>query len=131
MVAFAVEDTDPEVLTDAANMLKEEQGVETVAMIGASAGGSTAIDAINEGDVDFDRVILLSPGGDTASIENIPVLTIYSEEEGFEDLEEAAEADDNLETISIPGSAHAQELFQDAETADEVMKEIIAFLKEN
>src|SRR5699024_1643718 len=128
MVAFAVEDTDPETLIAAANILEEEQGVGKIVIIGASAGGGTAIEAVNKAEVDFDRVILLSPGGDATSIANIPVLAIYSEEEGFEELEEAAETTDNLEAISIPGSAHAQELFQDDEKAEQVMEEIINFI---
>lgn len=131
MVAFAVEDTDPETLIAAANMLEEEQGVEKIVIIGASAGGGTAIEAVNKAEIDFDRAVLLSPGGDATSIANIPVLAIYSEEEGFEELEEAAETTDNLEAISIPGSAHAQELFQDDEKAEQVMEEIINFINED
>lgn len=130
MVAFAVEDTDPETLIAAANMLEEDKGIEKIVIIGASAGGGTAIEAVNKAEVDFDCVILLSPGGDATSIANIPVLAIYSEEEGFEELEEAAETTDNLEAISIPGSAHAQELFQDDEKAEQVMEEMINFINE-
>src|SRR5699024_1830085 len=112
MVAFAVEDTDPETLIAAANML-EESGVEKIVIIGASAGGGTPIEAVNKAEIDFDRTVLLSPGGDATSIANIRVLAIYSEEEGFEELEEAAETNDNLETISITVSVNAQELFYD------------------
>src|SRR5699024_12095952 len=117
MAAYAVQHTDQETLIAAANMLEEDKGIEKIVIIGASASGGTDIEAVNKAEVDFDCVILLSPGGDATSIANIPVLAIYSEEEGFEELEEAAETTDNLEAISIPGSAHAQELFQDDEKA--------------
>lgn len=128
MTVFAVEDTDPDTLMAASDMLKEEYGVEQVAVIGASAGGQTAIEALEQEDADFDRVILLSPSGDATEIEDEPVLVIYSEEEGFDDLEDNKGS--NIETIAIPGSAHAQELFDDAEKGEQTMDHIINFLEE-
>lgn len=128
VTAFAVEDTEEEALVGAAEMLKEEQGIAEVAVIGASAGGASAIDAVEADDTIFDKVVLLSPGGDATAIEETPVLVIYSEEEGFEDLEE--NQPDHLDTLAIPGDAHAQELFQDEAKSDKVMAEIMEFLEE-
>src|SRR5699024_7868360 len=130
MVEIEDEDTIAETSIGTTNMI-DDQSVEKIVIIGASAGGGTAIEAVNKAEIDFYRTVLLSPGGDATSIANIPVLAIYSEEEGFEELEEAAETTDNLEAISIPGSAHAQELFQDDEKAEQVMEEIINFINED
>lgn len=127
MIAFAVEDTSPDHLISAANMLKEEYDVDKVALVGASAGGSTAIDAITEHDFDFDRIVLLSPGGDVSELSNIPVLVIYSEDEGYDELDTL---DSNVQTYSIPGSTHAQAMFEDEEEGGYIMDEMIQFLKE-
>ena len=127
MVVFATEDTAPDQLISAAQMLKEEHDVEKVSIIGASAGGDSTIDAVNEGDFDFNNVVLLSPAGDATEIDEIPVLVIYSEEEGFDDLENNKGS--NIETNAIPGDAHAQELFDNDKTSEEVMNDIIQFIK--
>ena len=128
MTVYAVEDTDPEVLIEAADMLKDEYGAEKTAIIGASAGGQSTIDALVQKDADFDQVVLLSPGGDATEIEDIPVLVIYSEDEGFDELEENKGS--NIETIAISGNAHAQELFDDEESSEKTMDSIIEFLEE-
>lgn len=91
VTAFAVEDTSEAELIEAAEWLKEEQGVEEVAVLGASAGGASAIEAVEQDDTVFDKVALLSPGGDATSIKDTPVLVIYSEEEGFEELEKISQ----------------------------------------
>lgn len=125
MVAFATEDTAPEELASAADMLEDDYDVDEVALVGASAGGASGIDAITDGDYDFDKAAFLSPGGDATTIDDIPVLVIYSEEEGYEELEDAS-----VETLSIPGSAHAQEMF-DEEEGDKVMDKLIEFLEDS
>lgn len=128
ITAFAVEDTDKEELIAAAEWLEDEQDIEEVAILGASAGGTSAIEAVEEEETLLNKVVLLSPGGDATAIKDIPVFVVYSEEEGFEDLED--NQPNNLETLSIPGDAHAQELFQDNETSEKVMEEIREFLDE-
>lgn len=127
ITAFATEDTSPRTLKKAAAMLKEEHGAEEVALMGASAGGSSAIEAVTEGDFDFQKVVLLSPGGDPMKISDTPVLTVYSEEEGYRELEE--NAGESMETMEISGGAHAQEIFK-GEKSEEVISKIIQFLKE-
>jgi dienelactone hydrolase len=129
MPAFAVEDTSPEQLLAAADMLKTEYDVSEVAIIGASAGGADAIDAMADDTAAFAKAVLLSPGGNATGIEDKPVLVIYSEEEGFEDLE--SNKPNNLKTIALPGSDHAQEMFADKQKGDKVMDEIIDFLQSN
>lgn len=126
LIAFAVEDTSSTELIAAAKMLQDDYDADEVALLGASAGGSSAIDAAGEGDYDFSSVALLSPGGDAMSIDDIPVLVIYSEEEGYAELE--SDAGESIETVAIPGSAHAQEIF-DEDKGDEVMDKLIDFLK--
>ncbi|MBM7696750.1 alpha/beta hydrolase [Salimicrobium jeotgali] len=127
ITAFATKDTSPRTLKKAAAMLKEEHGAEEVAVMGASAGGSSAIEAVTEGDFDFQKVVLLSPGGDPMEISDTPVLTVYSEDEGYRELEESTE--EVMKTMEISGGAHAQEIFK-GEKSEEVMSEIIRFLKD-
>src|SRR5699024_4704782 len=103
--AFAVEETNEEELLEAAEWGKEEQEGEEAVVLGASAGGASAIEAVEKDDTVSDKVALLSPGGDATSIKDMPVLVVYSEEEGFEDLEE--NQPENLETLAISGDAHA------------------------
>lgn len=112
-VAFAVEDTSPEEIIEAANMLKDDYGVDEVTLLGASAGGASAMEAIEEETFDFSKAAFLSPGGDARAIDDMPVFVIYSDEEGFEDLEDAAKEQSNLEILSLAGDAHAQEMFED------------------
>ncbi|SIS99083.1 alpha/beta hydrolase [Salimicrobium salexigens] len=127
ITAFATKDTSPRTLKKAAAMLKEEHGAEEVAVMGASAGGSSAIEAVTEGDFDFQKVVLLSPGGDPMKISNTPVLTVYSEDEGYRELEESTE--ELMKKMEISGGAHAQEIFK-GEKSEELMSEIIRFLKD-
>lgn len=130
MVVFAVEDTSPEQLIAAANMLEDDYDVEKVSLVGASAGGATAIDAADDDAFDFNRTVLLSPGGDATDIDDIPVLVIYSEDEGFEELEEDVQeqSESSIDTLAIRGSAHAQAMFDDEKKGNQVMEKIIDFL---
>jgi len=128
IIAFAVKNTDKDELIAVANMLKNEMGVEKVALVGASAGGASSIEAVKEDETVFDKLILLSPVGDPTRIKDIPVFVIYSEKEGFKDLEESEAS--NIKTLEIPGDAHAQALFKDDEKSEKIMKEMIDFLKE-
>src|SRR5699024_3571745 len=50
VTAFAVEDTNDAELIAAAEWLKEEQGEKKVEVLGASAGGATAIEAVDKDD---------------------------------------------------------------------------------
>lgn len=127
MVGLAVEDNSAESLTAAARYLNEQYDLNGVALLGASAGGQTAIQAASNNGSVFDQIILLSPaGGDAAELGNIPKLFIYSEEEGLADSiqQMAREASEPVETVAVPGSAHAQAIF-DGGNAERAMQAII------
>lgn len=129
MTTFAVEDTSTDDIISAAKMLKSKYDVKHLSIIGASAGATGAIDATIDTEIVFDKIILLSPSGQPNDIEDIPVLVIYSEEEGFEGLE--SDKNENIETVEMPGSAHAQELFMEKDSAEETMNYILDFIKED
>lgn len=132
MTAFATEGTSPEELVGAANMLQNDYNVDKIAILGASAGAGTAIKAVTEGDFNFSKTVLLSPAGDATSIKEIPTLVVYSVEEGYSDLEDAIkeQSDSVIETLAIPGSAHAQAILE-TDDSEEVMEKIISFLQED
>src|SRR5699024_7374702 len=125
ITAFAVEDTDKEELIAAAEWLEDEQDIEEVAILGASAGGTSAIEAVEEEETLLNKVVLLSPGGDATVINGIPVVVVYNEGEGFVELEDNQQ--NKLDALSIPGEAHAQELVQDNETVQKGMEDIRQF----
>jgi len=128
MVAFAVENTNKDVLISAGNRLKDELGLDKVILVGASAGGASSIKAVIEDETPFDKVILLSPVGDATEIQDLPVLVIYSEQEGYAALEESRPS--HIITLAIPGSAHAQALFKEEDKAGIVMEAMIEFIKD-
>lgn len=128
MASFAVEDISSDQLIAAGKLLKEQKGLNKIILIGASAGGATAIEAVNKEPGLFDKIILLSPVGNPTSIEEIPLLVVFSEEEGYENLLESTA--NNLDLLVIPGSAHAQRLFNEDESSKMVMEKILAFIRE-
>ncbi len=114
MVALAVEEIGPDNLLDAIAYLKEAEGARAVALVGASAGGASALRAVERAPDAVDQLILLSARGDVARTGTVPKLFVVSEGEPLaEDVRRmAAEApgDDN-ELLILPGSAHAQAIF--------------------
>ena len=128
IAAFAVEAINKEELIIAGKLLKDELKLDKVFLIGASAGGATSIEALKADGTIFDKVVLLSPGGDATTVEDIPVFVIYSEGEGYVNLEESKAT--NLKLLEIPGNAHAQRIFNDKQNSSKVMEELINFLKE-
>lgn len=127
MVALAVEDNSAESLAAAAQYLDDQHDLNGVALLGASAGGQTAVQAAANNANTFDQLLLLSPaGGDVSQLGNIPKLFIYSEEEGLADSirQMARQASDPVKIVTVPGSAHAQAIF-DGSNADRAMQAII------
>lgn len=128
ITSFAVEYTGQDQLIAVGKLLKEEKGLNKIILIGASAGGASAIEAVNEAPGIFDKIILLSPVGNPTRIEEIPLLVIFSEEEGYENLLKSTA--NNLDTLVIAGSAHAQRLFNDDDSSKKVMERILAFIRD-
>lgn len=118
MVVLAVEENAPSDLLAAARYLQEEHGVRSVALIGASAGGSTALDAVRQAPSLWDQLILLSASGSVRGLPAIPKLFVASEGEGMAEtvrrMALEAPGTEN-EALILPGSAHAQAILQTAQ----------------
>lgn len=123
---IAVENIDPDAIRDAVEALRED-GIEDVALVGGSAGADGILQlASSEPDLP-DQLILLSPNGTVDGLGDEPKLFIASEDESVADvsveLAESAPGDDN-ESMILPGSAHAQNLF-DSDQAETVLTAIL------
>lgn len=115
MVALALEEVEPDDILAANSYLREKHGVKATALIGASAGGSTAITAMARAPQKWDQLILLSSAGDVSGIGPVPKLFVASEDEGIADavrrMAKETEGKQN-EVLIFKGSAHAQEIFR-------------------
>lgn len=123
---IAVEDIAQEAIQAAVERLKAD-GHEDVALVGGSAG-SDAILRLASAQPDLpDQLVLLSPNTVVDGLGEQPKLFIASEDEPVADvsqqLADAGPGDDN-EVIMLPGSDHAQNIF-DGENADEAMDAIL------
>jgi predicted esterase len=110
----AVEDISPDAIADAVRQLHAE-GVEEVALVGASAGADAILQlAITEPGL-ADQLILLSPNSVVNGLGTQPKLFIASEDEKVADvsvqLAESAPGEDN-KVLLLPGSAHSQGIFK-------------------
>ncbi len=132
VVALAVEDTRPRNLRSAVEHLREEYDVESVALIGASAGAGPVLQAAREGPEEISQILLLSGTGDVSGLGEYPKLFVASEGEGIADqvrlMAEEAPGDQN-EVLILPGDAHAQAIFQTKE-GERLMKDILDRLEE-
>lgn len=103
-----------------------------VTVIGASAGGASALDALADGSDDVSGLILLSATGEVSALGEYPKLFVASEGEGLSDqletMADSAPGDQN-ETLILPGSAHAQAMFKD-EQGDALVEAIVTFLND-
>ena len=132
MVVLAVEDTSTESISVAAKHLKEERGVEAVALVGASAGTSGVLGAAREQRRLPDQLILLSGTGNVSSLGDYPKLFVASEGEGLaEEVRRMARQapGDRNEALVLPGDAHAQAIF-DTKQGDRLMEAILKRLRQ-
>lgn len=117
-VALAVEDTSSQDLRAAIDHLKNERGVESVALIGASAGTGPVLQVAEDNPEEVGQIILLSGSGDVAGLGEAPKLFVASEGEGLADqarrMADEAPGDRN-EALILPGDAHAQAIFRTGE----------------
>jgi pimeloyl-ACP methyl ester carboxylesterase len=132
VVALALENTSPENLRAAVDYLKEEYGVRSVALIGASAGAGTVLQAAEKYPEEVSQIILLSGIGDVSGLGTYPKLFVASEEEGISErvsrMAEEAPGGQN-EALILPGDAHAQAIFQTGE-GEGLMQVILERLEE-
>jgi pimeloyl-ACP methyl ester carboxylesterase len=132
VVALAVEDISPGSLRFAVDYLKEEYDVESVALIGASAGAGPVLEVAEEDPEEVGQIMLLSGIGDVSGLGEYPKLFVASEGEEISErtrrMAEEAPGDRN-EALILPGSAHAQAIFQ-TEEGGRVMQTIQERLEE-
>lgn len=126
----AIENAGPNGLGIAIADLRGRCGIETVTVIGASIGGNVAGDALRSDPAAFDRIVILSSDVDTSLFGDMPKLFVASEGEGMSydpaALATASAGDDNT-SITYPGTAHAQEIFQ-TENGPDLLGQILAWL---
>lgn len=119
VVALAVEETSANNVRSAINYLKEEYGVGSVALIGASAGSRGVLEAAGANSEEVGQIILLSGMGDVSGLGEQPKLFVASEGEGglAEEVTRMAEEAPGAENeaLLLPGDAHAQAIFQTEE----------------
>ena len=130
--ALAVEETSPSNLRTAIRYLKEESGVESVALIGASAGARPVLEVGGEDPEKIDQLILLSGIGDVSDLGEYPKLFVASEgEEIAERVRQMADEapGDRNEALILPGDAHAQAIFQ-TEEGERLMQVILERIEE-
>ncbi len=132
VVALAVEDVSPGSLRFAIDYLKKEYDVESVALVGASAGAGPVLQVAEEETEEMSQIILLSGIGEVSGLGEYPKLFVASEgEEVSERVRQMAEEapGDRNEALILPGSAHAQAIFR-TEEGDRLMQAILERLEE-
>jgi pimeloyl-ACP methyl ester carboxylesterase len=132
VVALGVEDVSLGSLRLAVDYLKEEYDVESVALIGASAGAGPVLQVAEEDPEEISQIILLSGIGEVSGLGEYPKLFVASEgEEVSEQVRQMAEEapGDRNEALILPGSAHAQAIFR-TEEGDRLMQAILERLEE-
>lgn len=130
-VVAALEDTAAQNVEAAADYLRDKRGAKSISLIGASAGTSGVLEAAQDEDM-TNQVILLSGTGDVSGLGEFPKLFVASEDEGLagEVRQMAKEAPgDQSKALILPGSAHAQAIF-DTDQGDRLLRTIINRLKE-
>ena len=125
----AVEDLTTEAMTTAVERLRED-GAEEVALVGGSAGADAALRLLSEQPDLVDRVVTLSANSVVEGLGEQPKLFIASEDESVAEVSEqlaaTAPGDDN-EVLLLPGSDHAQHLF-DGDQADAALDALLRAL---
>ena len=123
---LAVEDTSAGSIQSAADYLKEERGVQSVSLIGASAGSAGVLEVGRQSPGEVAQIILLSGTGEVSGLGDYPKLFTASEGEGLAErvrsmAEEAPGG--NTEALIVGGSAHAQAIF-DSPQGDRLLEAI-------
>lgn len=109
----AVEDISPDAIGAAVAYLRDDRGVDKVALVGGSAGADAILQLVSERKGVGDQLILLSPNRTVDGLGPEPKLLVAGEDEVVTEvsrqLASTAPGDDN-EVILVPGSDHAQNL---------------------
>lgn len=113
--------------------LRDDRGVETVIVVGASSGAEAAVRASVESPDAVDGLVAISPAGgaDVAGDLQAPVLAIVSEDDDEEYVTAAEtlaqEAPGDGELVTYEGEAHGQHLF-DSPHAEDLRSRMGAFV---
>jgi len=125
----AVEELSAAAVADAAGFLRAE-GSTKVTLVGSSAGAASVIEAAGSDPAVADGLVLLSPaGGDLGSVDSVPVLVLYSQDESYADGVEsmvAAASGVDVEARALPGDRHGQGIFN-GDQADAVVDAIVEY----
>lgn len=127
---LAIEELSPDAARDGMGYLLDACGASGVTVIGASAGGGPALEVLAEDPAGISGLILLSATGDVSALGEYPKLFVASEGEGLAErltaMAEEAPGDQN-EMLILPGSAHAQAIFE-SDQGDVLVDAILGFL---
>ena len=118
IMALALEEVEPDDILAANAYVREKYGVKATGLIGASAGGSTALSAMARSPQQWDQLILLSSSGDVRRIGTAPKLFVASEGEGMAETARQMAKDSpgsQNDVLIVKGSAHAQAIFRTSE----------------
>jgi len=132
MTVLAVEQADAESVGAAIGYLRDDRGLPRVAVLGASAGSAAALAVGRDQPELVDQLILLSGGGDVASLGDFPKLFAASQGEPAASEAErmAADAPGDWNALYLaPGSAHAQAIFG-SEGGSALLDALVARLEE-
>jgi pimeloyl-ACP methyl ester carboxylesterase len=118
MAVLAREEVEPDDLLAANSFRREEYGTKAIGLIGASAGGGTALAAMARSPQLWDQLILLSSAGNVGGLGTAPKLFVASENEGMAETarrmaRESPGAQNDV--LIVRGSAHAQAIFRTPE----------------
>ncbi|MEZ5383551.1 MAG: alpha/beta hydrolase [Microthrixaceae bacterium] len=130
--ALAVEDISADGIGAGVRYLSEERGIESVAMVGASAGAGGALELAATRPELLDQLILLSPNSVVDGLGDEPKLFIASEDETVAGVSRTLAANGpgaSNEVLLVPGDTHAQGLFE-TEQADRVLQAILDRLEQ-
>jgi len=131
-MVLSLETLSSEAVIEGIEFLIGDCGVAGVTVIGASAGGASALGALANDPPGVTGLVLLGATGEVDTLGEYPKLFTASEGEGLADrlatMAESAPGEAN-ETLILPGSVHAQAIFE-TEQGDALMEAILAFLDE-
>lgn len=128
---LALEDIGSDGLVAGDTYLREQRSVQDVAFVGASAGADSMLSLLVEKPELANQLILLSPNRVVEGLGSQPKLFIASEDEPVADVSSklaATASGEQNEAKIVPGSAHAQNLF-DSDQADVVVGAILERLE--
>ena len=108
---IAVENLTPEAMTAAVDRLRQD-GAESVALVGGSAGADAALRLLTQDPGLVERVVMLSANSTVKGLGDQPKLFIASEDESVAEVstELAETAPGDNEVLLLPGSDHAQHI---------------------